>query len=358
MATFMELQMRQSTSYSLLAAAFITLTLLASAGGAQTLLVANKTDNTVDLIDVGTGESMATLPTGMAPHEIEVSSDGSVAVISNYGNRDKPGSSLTIVDVPGARVLRTVDLGEHSRPHGVAWIGENRVAVTTEGSAHLLVVDIEAGRVLDQIPTNQEISHMVATTPEGGRAFVANIGSGTVTAIDLKTGSKLADLDTGEGAEGIAVTPDGSEVWITNRAADTLTIIDPQSLEILATVACTGFPIRVAITPNGDRALVSVARAGEVVIFDVQQRRELTRRKLDLSTVPDASSRLFGDSFGESPVPVGLVIHPTGDMAWVAATQADVVVVVDTESLEVKDLLRAGKEPDGMSFSPASVGSH
>ncbi|MGB5296710.1 MAG: hypothetical protein WBP34_17350, partial [Thermoanaerobaculia bacterium] len=67
--------------------------------------------------------------------------------------------------------------------------------------------------------------------------------------------------------------------------------------------------------------------------------------------------RLFGDSFGESPVPVGLVIHPTGDLAWVAATQADAVVVIDTEDLEVQDLLRAGKEPDGMSYSPISVAS-
>ncbi|MGB5549228.1 MAG: cytochrome D1 domain-containing protein [Thermoanaerobaculia bacterium] len=350
--------MRPSTSSSLLFAAFVVaMALVPSGSGAQTLLVANKTDNTVDLIDVASGESVATLPTGMAPHEIAVSSDGSLAVISNYGNRDEPGSSLTIVDVPGARVLRTVDLGEHSRPHGVAWIGENRVAVTTEGSAHLLVVDIEAGRVVDQISTQQEISHMVATTPEGGRAFVANIGSGTVTAIDLEVGAKLADVETGEGAEGIAVTPDGSEVWITNRAADTITIIDSQSLEILDTVACSGFPIRVAITPDGSKALVSVARAGEVVLFDVEQRSELTRRKLDLSTVPDASTRLFGDSFGESPVPVGLVIHPTGDLAWVAATQADAVVVIDTEDLEVQDLLRAGKEPDGMSYSPISVAS-
>ncbi len=350
--------MRHSTSSPLLAAAvLIVLGLVPSGGSAQTLLVANKTDNTVDLIDIGTGESMATLPTGMAPHEIEVSSDGSQAVISNYGNRDKPGSSLTIVDVPGARVLRTIDLGEHSRPHGLAWIGDNRVAVTTEGSAHLLVVDIVAGTVLDQISTDQEISHMVATTPNGDRAFVANIGSGTVTAIDLKAGTKLADLETGEGAEGIAVTPDGREVWITNRAADTITILSPQSLEILDTVDCSGFPIRVAFTPDGTRALVSVAQAGEVVVFDVEDRKELERRKLDLSTVPGASTRLFGDTFGESPVPVGLVIHPTGELAWVAATQADVVVVIDTGDLEVKDLLRAGREPDGMSFSPVSVES-
>jgi YVTN family beta-propeller protein len=76
------------------------------------------------------------------------------------------------------------------------------------------------------------------------------------------------------------------------------------------------------------------------------------RKKLDLSTVPDAATRLFGDRFGESPVPVGLVISPDDKIAWVAATQSDVVVVVDVETLEVVDLIRTGKEPDGMAYTP------
>ena len=40
---------------------------------ADTLLVANKSDHTVDLIDLETGASQATLPTGRGPHEIAVS---------------------------------------------------------------------------------------------------------------------------------------------------------------------------------------------------------------------------------------------------------------------------------------------
>jgi YVTN family beta-propeller protein len=319
---------------------------------ADTLLVANKSDHTVDLIDIPSGRSVATLPTGQAPHEIEVSSDGLLAVISNYGNRQSPGSTLTIVNVPQAKVQRTVDLGKHTRPHGLAWIGQDRVAVTTEGSAHLLVVDVGRGEVLSEVATDQDVSHMVAVTPDGGRAFVANIGSGSVTAIDLTGGKKLTDITTGEGAEGIAVTPDGKEVWVGNRAADTLSILDPASLKIIATLPCAGFPIRVAVTPNGKRVLVSAARSGEVVVFDAGDRRELVRRKLDLSTAAHASKRLFGDTFGDSPVPVGLVVAPGGDSAWVAATQADAVVVVNTESLVVRNLLRAGREPDGMAYSP------
>lgn len=322
---------------------------------ADTLLVANKSDDTVDLIDVASGKSVSTLPTGRAPHEIAVSADGTLAVITNYGNRDKPGNTLTVIDVKHARVRSTIDLGSHSRPHGVVFVGGHTVAVTTEGSAHLLVVDVEQGRILKAVGTGQEVSHMVAAVPDGSRAFVANIGSGSVTAIDLIAGKKLTDIVTGDGAEGIAVKPDGSEVWVGNRAADTVSIIDPVTLEILATVPCPGFPIRVAFTPDGNRALVSAARSGEVVLFDANKRQEMSRTQLDLSNAPDASRRLFGDRFGESPVPVGLVTSPDGESAWVAATQADAVVVVESRHLVVQDLLRAGHEPDGMAFSPVEV---
>ena len=100
---------------------------------------------------------------------------------------------------------------------------------------------------------------------------------------------------------------------------------------------------------------MSAAGSGEVVLFDVPERRELRRSRLDFSTVPDAASRLFGDRFGDSPVPVGVVISPDGGRAWVAATQADVVVEVKTSDLEVVDLLRAGREPDGMAFTSVEV---
>lgn len=317
---------------------------------AETLVVANKSDDTVDLVDLETGQSRATLATGHAPHEVVVSPDGAIAVISNYGDRERPGASLTVVDLERATVARTVDLGTHTRPHGLGWLPDGKVVVTAEGSAHLLVVDPSGGTIEREIATHQEISHMVATTPDGRRAFVANIGSGSVTAIDLEAGRKLRDIETGEGAEGIAVTPDGRELWVGNRASDTLSVVDTETLEIRAELPCPGFPIRVAITRDGAKALVSAARSGEVVVFDVAERREVMRRQLDLSTVPTAAERLFGDRFGDSPVPVGLVVSPDGETAWIAATQADVVVTVRTADLEVVGLTRTGQEPDGMAL--------
>lgn len=315
-----------------------------------TLVVANKTDSTVSLVALPSGAVVATVPTGVGPHEVAVSPDGKLVAVSDYGKKG-PGSTVTILDLEAAKVARTISLGEHRRPHGLAWLPSGRLLVTAEGSGSLLVLDPREGKILATIPTRQEVSHMVAVTPDGRRAFVANIGSGSVTVVDLAERQVLRVLPTGAGAEAIAVSPDGKEVWVGNRAADSLTVLDADNLEVLEDLPCPGFPIRVAFTPRGDRVLVSCAARGEIAAFDRAERKEVARRRLDLSAVAEAASRLFGDRFGKSPVPVGLLIAPGGDRAWVAATQADAIAEFDPRTLEVVRVLRAGREPDGLAYS-------
>ena len=64
-----------------------------------------------------------------------MSPDGKRAVVSNYGTRELPGSTLSIVDLGQPRETSRIDLAPHSRPHGVAWFAADRIAVTTEGSS-------------------------------------------------------------------------------------------------------------------------------------------------------------------------------------------------------------------------------
>ena len=326
----------------------LAVTITSAAIEAGTLIVANKSDDTVDLVDPATGESFATIPTGNAPHEVETSPDGKLGVVADYGDQTA-GSSLTVIDLARGEVVTTIDLGEHTRPHGLAWLEGDRLAVTTEGSGDLIIVDIGTGKVLSAIPTDQAVSHMVAVTPDRKRAFVANIGSGTMTAIDLEKGKKLRDVETGGGAEGVAVRPDGSEVWVTNREAGTVSVIDTSSLEILETIEVPGFPIRIEFSPADDFALVSAARAGEVVRIDSDTREPVLRKKLDLSRVSDDTKRLFSEF--DSPVPIGIQFSDDGDRAYIAATQSDAVVVVDPETLEVVGVIKAGREPDGMAWA-------
>ena len=332
----------------------LALAVLATPLAADTLVVANKAEATVSLIDLGTGEVAATLSTGTGPHEVGVSPDGSLALVTNYGTREEPGSSLTLIDVGAAEVVRTLELPEGSRPHGVAWLDGRRAAVTCEGLGALLVVDTESGEVLARIETGQEVSHMVVVAADGGRAYVANIGSGTVSVLDLEGRALIKNVPTGEGAEGIDLAAGGEQLWVTNRAEDTVTVLDPATLEALAELPSANFPIRARAV--GDRVLVTNARSGEIAVFDTGALAEVERFRVEVEA-GETAGRLFGDEFGDSSVPIGVVVDAAGTRAWVAHAHADVVTEIDLASLETARHLRAGKEPDGMAWSPRDVGS-
>jgi YVTN family beta-propeller protein len=323
---------------------------LRAAGG--TLVVLNKSEATAALVDPTSGEVRRTLPTGVGPHEAAVSPDGRTAVVCDYGQQE-PGGTLTVIDLVRTEVARTISLGEHRRPHGIEYQADGRhVVVTVEQSRAIVRVDVVEGAVTDVFPTEAQVSHMVALAPDGARAFVANIGSGSVTVIDLAEGGILAQIATGAGAEGIAITPDGAEVWVTNRAVDTLSVIDAEWLEVTATIPCGEFPIRVKVTPDGEHVLVSNANSGDVAVFDVEARKEVARIPMELTAVETGEGRLFGDRFGTSPVPVGILIEPGGTRAYVANTNADLVTVLDLEAWKVTGRIAPGREPDGMAWSP------
>ncbi|MEE4177444.1 MAG: YncE family protein [Bacteroides sp.] len=319
---------------------------------AGTIIIGNKSGDDVYFLDRVTGEILAMLPTGVEPHEVEVSDDGRYVVICNYGNREIPGNTLSVYDVEKAELIRTIDLGEHTRPHGMDWMdGTDMMLVTTEGSQSLLVVDVGKGEVLQALSTGQEVSHMVAVTPDHKRAFVSSIRTGNVTVFDLESGELIAQLYSGVGAEGIAVSPQGHEVWVTNRGENTLAVFDTNSMERLATIDCGDFPIRCKFSPDGSLFVVSNARSGDVAVFDANERSLLAKVKMT-PPVPEEEDpeRYFADFEGTS-VPIGLVV-PDNQFAYVANTRSDAVTVISLETFEIIEHFAAGKEPDGINFSP------
>lgn len=315
----------------------------------ETLVILNKAENTASLVDLRSNKVESVLPTGQGPHEVAVSADGTYAVVCNYGTREIPGSSLTVIDVPGKSIQKTIDLNKYKRPHGIQWLSEHRVIVTVEQNRAVIVVDLESGRVEKEILTDQDLSHMVALSPDKKRAYVASIGSGTVTVLDLEKGTRIKSIPTGDGAEGIDLTPDGREVWVTNRAADSISVLSPKSLEIVSTIASKSFPIRVKITPDGRNALVSNARSGDIAVFDVGSKKELRRIVIPLEA-SEKEGRVF-EGFGNSSVPVGILIPPDGKRAFVAHANADSITILDLVEWKPVGSIKAGKEPDGLGYS-------
>jgi YVTN family beta-propeller protein len=227
------------------------------------LLVANKQDATVMLIDTASAKTLATLPTGQGPHEIATSPDGKMAVIADYGNQGNEGKTLTVIDLDARKVARTIDLGDYRRPHGLAFLpGGKELVATVEKNQAVIVVDVHGGKVVRQIETKEAGTHMVALARDGKRAWTTNIPAGTVSLLDLAGGKLVKTAPVGPQVEGLAITPDGKELWVGSNAGDRVSVLDAVTLEERHSMPAAGVPIRVTATPDGKHMLLTNANGG------------------------------------------------------------------------------------------------
>lgn len=306
------------------------------AGLTGTLVVTNKSPSTATIIDIGSGRTLATLPTGAGPHEVSISSDGRLAVVTDYSGQ--PGRTLTVIDVPSLRVGRTIDLGQYPRPHGIAFLpGDSLVVVTSEASRHVVVVNVIAGQVRVAIPTKGDGSHMVAVAADGSRAYTGNIGSNTVSELDLRGGRFVRSFSVPAQPEAINVTPDGKEVWVGSNATGRVSVVDPATGTVTTAAEGFGWPYHVLFAPDARTVLLPDLRREELRFVDRGTKQELARLSF-----PGGG-------------PQGITITPDGRYIFQSLSRQARVAVIDAGTRTVVGYLNAGEAPDGVAYSTRAL---
>lgn len=299
-----------------------------------TLVVTNKGPATATLIDVASGRVLATLPTGNGPHEIVITRDGQTAVVTDYGTGPAPGNTLTVIDVAGRRVARTISLGDYRRPHGIVFLpGDSLVAVTSEASRNVLIVAIATGEIRKVVPTQHNGSHMIGVTADGRRAWTGDIGSNTVSELDLVNGAYVRSIDVPAQPEAINVTPDGREVWVGSNQTGRVSVVDPATGTVTTAAEGVSWPYRVLFTPDLSTVVLPDLRNHEVRFLDRASRRELSRLSL-----PGAG-------------PQGVTMTPDGQYLLESLSTQARVVVIDMRTRAIVGYIPAGETPDGIAYT-------
>lgn len=318
--------------------AVLPVALAAQAPGVSgTLIVTNKTPATATIIDLASGRTLATLPTGQGPHEVVVSADGRTAVVTDYGAQI-PGQSLTVIDVMGKTVRKTIPLGEYRRPHGIVFLpGDTLVAVTSETHRAVLTVDLRSGAIVRVAMTNQAGSHMVGVTADGRRGYTGDIGSNTVTELDLVSGAVLRRFDVPAQPEAINVTSDGREVWVGSNATGKVSAVDLSSGAV--TTAAEGFswPYRVLFTPDHATVMLPDYRGNALRFVDRASKRELSRLTLD------------------GAGPQGITLGAGARHAFLSLSNEGRVAIIDLATRAIVGHVAAGATPDGVAYSSRRV---
>jgi DNA-binding beta-propeller fold protein YncE len=336
------------------------------------LLVLEKSDNALAIVDPASLQIVARVPAGPDPHEIVASADGKLAYISNYGGSDSALNTISVIDLAGRKALPPINLGALRSAHGLAFAG-GKLYFTAETNKVIGRYDPATQSVDWVLGTGQDRTHMVAVSESLDRIVTSNVSSGTISIIEQVSspaggfgpppgsngppgsappagGSppgmgpppggprktwRVTNVAAGRGAEGFDVSPDSKEIWAANAQDASVTIIDVAGKRVTQTlpISLRGAN-RLKFTPDGKRVLISGLGAGagsNLVVVDAATRKEAKQLNLGGGAA-------------------GIVIVPDGSRAYVAVSGKDKVAVLDLKSLEATGYVSTGKQPDGLAW--------
>ena len=296
------------------------------------LLVLNKAENTLAILNTQTLAVIGRVSVGEGPHEVIASSDGKLAFVGNYGTAQMLGGSLSVIDVVAQKELRRVDLGALRRPHGLFELN-GKVYFTCEVNRVVARYDPVADKVDWLMGTGQGATHMITGHVEQKKLYTTNITSATVTAFDLAAQPlTVTQIAVANQPEGIDASPDGKEVWVAHRGSGTVSIIDAATKKVSETIKAGTDPYRVKFTPDGKRVLISDPQGGSLLVLDAATRKELKRIPVE-------------------GLPAGITVSPDSKRAFVTTIQANGIAAIDLETLSVSKKVETGKGPDGLTWA-------
>jgi YVTN family beta-propeller protein len=309
---------------------------LPSFASAQKLLVANQGDHTMLVIDTASRKTLATVGVDINGHEVVASPDGKFAYVPIYGNSGigRPGtdgSTVEVIDIAAGRALHIIDLGKPLRPHCAKFGPDGLLYVSAELANALDVIDPKTRNVLAEVPTGSKDSHMFVITPDGARAYTANVFAGSVSALDLRKRTAITVIPVADEVQRISITPDGGRVLTHDQKRPRIAVIDTSKNAVAAWWEVPSVVYSSAVSPDG-RWLIANALAGKIFVLDTA-----TGKLAHSYDIPAAS--------GEA------MVSPDGAKAYVSCPAAGTIEVLDLVTWQLEKPLVLTKGADGLAFA-------
>jgi YVTN family beta-propeller protein len=218
-----------------------------SANGLQAY-VANQYGNSLSIVDVAGGVTVATVPL----------SDGGFNVLADPNSSrvyvTTSSGLLHTVDAGTRTVISTLQLGAAS--NGLALDGTlGRLYVSSISAATVSAVDLASNTIARTLSVNWQ-PQRIALSPNRSTLYVASEGVG-VEVIRLNSSERFIVPGVQPGTVGLALSPDGAQLYVTNPPAGQITVVDAPYRRVLTVTGGVFYPRNVAFALNGRAALVT-----------------------------------------------------------------------------------------------------
>ncbi len=279
------------------------------------LFVADKTDNTVTVIDPATNKIVSAIPVSGAPQGLAVSTDGRSLYVSGIGgNLDvvdlrtlkatrhivlgqkagciavapdgrrafvciPAGREVAVVDTAPMQRLRSINLGGDwgGAPNGL-FVTPEATRMVSAGDRRLTFINIRGEKPEFFIPV-EGVAEAVAFDSDKNlvihRLFAQIAGQKSLDVIDYAARKVTEKLPLPAVPSAIAVTPDHKTLWV--AVSDTLVSYSLSELKKTASVAVDRGPSAIVCASDSARCYVSNTDGGTVSVIDTRAGKEMAR---------------------------------------------------------------------------------
>jgi serine/threonine-protein kinase len=225
--------------------------------------------------------------------------------------------------------------------------GPQRVTVSPDGSRayvanlsgrSVTVVDTATNAVAATVATGESTTPFeVAVAPDGRRAYVTTAFDVAVLDTAIDTITSVIDFPPGSLTNAIAVTPDGTRAYVGSNDR-TISVVDLATNMITAEIGLGSgsFPEDVDITPDGTRVYVTNSGATSVTVIDVETDNLIANIELGAT-------------------PHNAVVNAQGTKVYVAQSTPDAIAVIDVAAGRVTERLEVSAIPKDVALTPDGV---
>ena len=223
----------------------------------RTAYTANQSGNTMSVVDVQAGRTVATVPLLDGGSSLLVDASNTHVYVTTAGG------TLDVIDAGSRQVIATVPVG--ASPNGLALDAEaGRLYVSSRATNRITVVSTATNAVLKTWEVGGK-PQRIALSADRTLLYIASEAAG-FEVLHLDNGVRNIAANVSPGAEGLALSPDGRRVYLTNPSEGRLYIIDPEARMVITTLPGLATPRNVAFTRGGTAALVT-GEGGSVYVI-------------------------------------------------------------------------------------------
>jgi len=198
------------------------------------------------IADTNTLSVVAEISLSIEPIDIALNGTGKLAFISGGETGTHWVSHLTVVDLESSTVLTTV-AGTTDYPppcpglglspnDSTVWLGSNNRVELIDTATMTITEDIDLLSHLDGGDFAAACPYGITFSPDGAKVHIANYDSNTYMLFDAATRSLEYKLDIGFAPAQVLVSPAGGRAYVLNSDSESLSVIDVDAGEVITTI--------------------------------------------------------------------------------------------------------------------------